>query len=120
MPDARHNRFDYIELSAPTPEALATTHRFFNAAFGWEYQTWGPAYSDTQTSGAGKGVTSGIAVGTAVPLPVIYCADLVAAKERVLAAGGKIVKDIFEFPGGKRFQFKDPAGNELAVWSDVV
>jgi len=116
--DARHHRIDYIEFSAPTANALDKAKEFYGAAFGWEYQSWGSEYSDTQTSGTGSGVASGISVGSKPPLAVIYCADLEASKTRVLAAGGQLTRDIFEFPGGRRFQFTDPAGNELAVWSD--
>jgi len=116
--DPRHHRIDYIEFSAPTAAALAQTKEFYSGAFGWEYQGWGPEYSDTQTSGAGSGVASGIAVGNKSPLAVIYCVDLETSKARVVTAGGKLTRDIFDFPGGRRFQFTDPAGNELAVWSD--
>ena len=111
---ARNNRIDYIEFNAPTPELLARNGKFYGDAFGWEYKAWGPEYSDTQSSG----VASGIAVGKKPPLAVIYCADLENAKARVLKAGAKLVQDIFAFPGGRRFHFQDPAGNELAVWSD--
>jgi predicted enzyme related to lactoylglutathione lyase len=111
----RNNRIDYIEFSAPTPEALAHARKIYGDAFSWEYKGWGPAYADTQDSG----VPSGIGVSNQPPLPVIYFADLEDARSRVLKAGGTLVKDIFGFPGGRRFHFKDPAGNELAVWSDV-
>lgn len=112
----RNNRIDYIELTAPSDAALAQARKFYGDAFGWEYKGWGPAYADTQSSGVASGI------GVSAPsrtLAVIYANDLEAAKARVLAAGGVLVKDIFSFPGGRRFHFKDPAGNELAVWSDV-
>jgi uncharacterized protein len=111
----RNNRIDYVEFSAPTPEALAGARKFYGEAFGWEYKSWGPAYADTQSSG----VASGIGVSNQAPLVVIYFADLEDARARVLAAGGVLVKDIFAFPGGRRFHFKDPAGNELAAWSEI-
>jgi len=111
----RNNRIDYVEFGVSTPEVLAQARKFYGDAFGWQYKTWGPTYADTQNSG----VASGICVGEQAPLVVIYFADLEDARARVLAAGGVLVKDIFAFPGGRRFQFKDPAGNELAVWSEI-
>ena len=115
MSDAtRNNRIDYLEFNASSPETLARARKFYGDAFGWEYKGWGPEYADTQSSG----LSSGIGVGKQPPLPVIYCADLEAAKSRVVQSGATLVRDIFEFPGGRRFHFKDPAGNELAVWSE--
>jgi uncharacterized protein len=111
----RNNRIDYVEFSAPTPEGLTQARKFYGEAFGWEYKSWGPGYADTQSSG----VASGIGVSNQAPLAVIYFADLEDARAHILAAGGVLVKDIFAFPGGRRFHFKDPAGNELAVWSDI-
>jgi predicted enzyme related to lactoylglutathione lyase len=116
--DARNNRIDYIEFPVSSAEALAQTKRFYGKVFGWEYKDWGPAYADTHNSG----VTSGIAVDEVDrqhrPLAVIFSKDLENSRAGVVAAGATLTKDIFAFPGGRRFQFRDPAGNELAVWSD--
>ena len=118
MTESRHNRFDYIEFPASTPEELIAAKKFYGQAFGWEYKDWAPVYADTQSSG----VTSGIAVDASRahrPLPTVHSVALEASRAAVLAAGGKISVEIFSFPGGRRFHFIDPAGNELAVWSET-
>jgi predicted enzyme related to lactoylglutathione lyase len=117
--DARNNCINYIEFPAATSAALAAAKDFYGKAFGWEYKDWGPAYSDTQSSGVASGITVDAGERQQRPLPVIYSSSLELARSSVVAAGAKITKDIFAFPGGRRFQFVDPAGNELAVWSDV-
>jgi uncharacterized protein len=115
--DVRNNRLDYVELPAPDADSLRASKLFYEKAFGWRYNDYGPEYADTQSSG----VSSGIAVDperSTRPLPVLFASDLEGAKAKVIAAGGRLTKEIFSFPGGRRFQFTDPAGNELAVWSD--
>ena len=52
------------------------------------------------------------------PLVILFSHELEASQRAVVDAGGEITKEIVSFPGGRRFQFVDPAGNELAVWSD--
>jgi predicted enzyme related to lactoylglutathione lyase len=116
--DARIGRIDYIEFPAATPEALAQAKQFYGKAFGWEYKSWGPAYADTQSSGVGSGISVDAGERQHKPLVVIYSNNLEASRKNVLAAGATLTKDIFAFPGGRRFQFQDPAGNELAVWSE--
>ena len=112
---APNNRIDYIEFPAKDAKTLNKTRDFFSETFGWTYQQWGDTYVDTSDSG----VTSGISVDESVaPLPVIHTQDIEAAYEKVTSAGGVITKDIFAFPGGKRFHFKDPSGNQVAVWSE--
>ena len=108
-------RFDYLELPAKNFEVAK---KFYTSAFGWKYEVWGDAYADTKDSGVGSGLNG--EEPTAAPLPVIYALDLAATRARVVAAGGTIVREIFDFPGGRRFHFRDPAGNELAVWSDPI
>jgi len=116
--DARNNRINYVEFPAATAEALAAAKDFYGKAFGWEYKDWGPAYADTQSSGLASGITVDASERQQRPLPVIYSSALERARSSVVAAGAKITKDIFAFPGGRRFQFIDPAGNELAVGSE--
>jgi len=123
--DIRNNRLDYVELPAADAGSLRESKQFYEKVFGWRYKDYGPDYADTQSSGQdngqGNGVSSGIAVDPerrARPLPVIFASDLEGARKDALAAGARLTKDIFTFPGGRRFQFTDPAGNELAVWSD--
>jgi uncharacterized protein len=114
--DARHNHIDYIEFTADSDASVAVAKAFYGKAFGWIYKDWGSSYVDTQSSGVASGIASG--EHRQKPLPVIYAVDLQAARTNVLAAGATLSKDIFSFPGGRRFHFIDPAGNELAVWSD--
>jgi|SRR4051794_35015948 predicted enzyme related to lactoylglutathione lyase len=114
----RENQIDFIEWPAASEATLQRAKEFYAAVFGWEFQDWGGDYSDTKSSGVGSGINADPSHRSRSSLVVIYSSDLVAARTRVLAAGGKISKAIFSFPGGNRFHYLDPAGNELGVWSD--
>jgi len=110
-----NNHINYIEFKAYD---LKVTKMFYEKAFGWEFTDYGENY--TSFSQADSGLNGGfektenkIINGVLV---VIYYKDLDKAKQNVINAGGKIIVDIFSFPGGSRFQFLDPSGNELAVW----
>ena len=116
--DARHNRIDYVELGAKNAGDYAKTKAFFETAFDWIYQDYGPDYCDTKSSGVGSGINGDSDHRTLQPLPVIYVEDLEAAQAAVVEAGGIVTRAIFSFPGGRRFQFADPSGNELGVWSE--
>lgn len=116
--DPRHNRIDYIELGAKNAGDYAKTKAFFETAFDWMYQDYGPDYCDTKSSGVGSGINGDSEHRTLQPLPVIYVDDLEAAQARVVEAGGIVTRAIFTFPGGRRFHFADPSGNELGVWSE--
>jgi predicted enzyme related to lactoylglutathione lyase len=118
MSDARHNRIDYLELGAKNAGDYTKTKAFFETAFGWTWQDYGPDYCDTKSSGLTSGINGGIEDRTLQPLPVIFVEDLEAAQTRVVEAGGIVTRAIFSFPGGRRFHFADPSGNELGVWSD--
>lgn len=112
-----HNQIDLIEFPIGPGADLAAARAFYEQAFAWAFTDYGE-YLDTSDSG----VTAGFnAVDNATlqsqPLAVVYVDDLEAARERVTDAGGTIRHDIYDFPGGRRFHFVDPAGNELAVWS---
>lgn len=109
---------NFIEFPIKTKEILAVTKNFYNSVFKWNFQDWGEDYSDTPDSGIPSGFNSDPEHKPAFPLAVIYSANLEESKSAVEKSGGKITKDVFSFPGGRRFHFKDPAGNELAVWSD--
>lgn len=117
-PDPRDNHIDYVEFPAPSTETFAATKRFYREVFGWSFQEWGDEYSDTKDSGPTVGFSAAPAHRPAATLAVLFSTNLEAARERVLKAGGKIVRDIFPFPGGRRFEYTDPAGNRLGVWSD--
>ena len=106
---------DYIEFKSTD---LKKTKAFYNELFGWTFTDYGPTY----TSFSESGVTGGFEL-TNRPivngvLIVLYYENLVEIRENVKSAGGTITKEIFEFPGGKRFHFTDPSGNELAIWSE--
>lgn len=108
-------KLDYLEMQAGGG-ALGTVTAFYSAAFGWRFTDYGPSYA-----AFGEGLDGGFdasAPRETKPLPVIYAQDLERSLEAVCAAGGEIVRPIFSFPGGRRFHFTDPAGNELAVWSE--
>ena len=117
MPTDR--QIDYIEFPATD---LADTKRFYADVFGWAFTDYGPHYASFSAADAGRdgGFRSDAEAraSTGGPLIVLYAADLEATEQRVSAAGAEIVKPIFPFPGGRRFHFRDPSGNELAVWSD--
>ena len=116
--DPRENHIDYVEFPAPSAQALSSVKLFYKEVFGWSFQDWGDEYSDTKDSGATTGISAAAQYRPAGTLVVLFSVDLEAARERVIRAGGKIVKDIVSFPGGRRFEYIDPAGNRLGVWSD--
>ena len=116
MSTPNNHRIDYIEFAT---RDIGTAKKFYEAAFGWKFTDYGPDYtsfSDGRLSG-GFFVASDMPAKSN-PLTVIFASDLEDAERRVRAAGGKITKPAFEFPGGRRFHFTDPTGLELAVWSD--
>jgi predicted enzyme related to lactoylglutathione lyase len=106
---------DYIELHAG---GVASAKKFYSDAFGWPFQDWGPEYAAFENANVSGGITSGAVSATGAPLVILYASKLEEAQARVEKAGGKVVKPIFSFPGGRRFHFADPSGNELAIWSD--
>ena len=111
----KNTQIDYIELKA---HDLEETKRFYSEHFGWKFTDYGPAYTSFEESGLSGGfekTETAIANGALV---VLYHSDLEKLKAEIENAGGRIAQDIFSFPGGRRFHFLDPSGNELAVWSD--
>lgn len=119
MADAtqNHHQIDYIEFSVTD---MAEAQRFYSAAFDWEFTDYGPQYAGIRKRQGGEvgGLSLQAEVAPGGPLVILYSQDLEQTLARVRDAGGGITREIFEFPGGRRFQFKDPSGNELAVWSD--
>ncbi|MEL7370979.1 MAG: VOC family protein [Myxococcota bacterium] len=109
-----HHAIDYIEISMTD---LKEAKRFYGEAFGWRFTDYGPEYVGIQGQEREMG---GFCIGTpaegAGVLVILYSNALEASQSAVEAAGGQITKAIFSFPGGRRFHFKDPSGNELAVW----
>jgi predicted enzyme related to lactoylglutathione lyase len=109
-------RIDYVEFHASDLEAIK---RFYSGAFGWSFEDWGDDYVSFADGRLQGGFRRGAAVSAAgAPLVVLYARDLERAEATVREHGAEISVGIFSFPGGRRFHFLDPAGNELAVWSD--
>jgi len=118
MSDARNNQINYIEMPASDP---AGTRTFFESVFGWEFQEWGPDYlsfQDGKLDGGFYRAEMAARVSNGSALVILYHSDLEGLRQAVLDAGGTLEKDIFSFPGGRRFHFLDPSGNEFAVWSE--
>jgi len=109
-------RIDYVELPSITAHEL--TRAFYRAAFGWTFTDYGPDYSATTNGVVDVGLNGTREDNLSAPLPVVRVEDLDAALEAIQGAGGVLARPIFAFPGGRRFHFIDPGGNELAVWSE--
>jgi len=107
---------NYIEFKAADLEAIK---KFYNTCFGWQFTDYGTDYVSFSNSGLAGGFTKYEKRINNGALVILYHPDLVAIKAAIIEAGGKIMKDIFDFPGGHRFHFKDPTGNMLAIWSDL-
>ena len=105
-------RLNYVEL--PVGDVAAASG-FYEAAFGWSLTAFGPSYAATLTGDTDIGLQGDPAEATRAPLPVIEVEDLEAALASVEQAGGRIARPIFAFPGGRRFHFLDPSGNEIAA-----
>lgn len=114
----QHHAIDYIELAVAD---LDQAKRFYTEAFGWQFNDYGPDYAGIQDP-AGDGEVGGLRLDQQVrpggPLVLLYSADLDASVEAVNNAGGRVVNGPYEFPGGRRFHFTDPSGNELGVWAE--
>lgn len=110
-----HHTIDYVEI---TVRDMAEAKGFYERAFGWSFNEYGPSYAGIRH---GEGESGGLTVGEPQPggpLIILYSTDIEATAKSVVEAGGRIAKETYEFPGGRRFHFADPSGNELAVWSD--
>lgn len=109
-------RIDYVEIPATS---LATSRQFYSDVFGWSFKDHGEGYASFNDGRMRGGLTTDAKPKAGGVLLVLYTTDLESTQQRVVAAGGKLTKQTFEFPGGKRFHFADPAGNELGVWSEA-
>ncbi|HSG80863.1 MAG TPA: VOC family protein [Gemmatimonadota bacterium] len=116
MGQAEHDRrIDYVEFPVTDIEEAKS---FYTEVFGWSFTDYGPEYTSFFDGRLAGGLTKSETVGAGGALVVLYAVDLEGVESKVKAHGGRIVKETFEFPGGRRFHFADPSGNELAVWSD--
>ena len=108
-------KIDYVEFASGD---LAKSKAFFDRAFGWTFQDYGHDYAAMTNAGLDGGFQSDPAEASALPLVILKADDLEAAEAAVTGAGGVVTRAIFSFPGGRRFHFREPGGNELAVWSE--
>ncbi len=107
-------KIGYIEMPGGD---LPATKAFYADAFGWGFVDYGPSYAALDGAGLDGGFQADPTAGLTKPLVVVFAQDLEAMEARVLAAGGVITTPTFAYPGGRRFHFADPAGNELAVFT---
>ena len=110
-----NHRIDYIEFPATD---ITATKNFYTAVFGWKFTDYGPDYTSFEDGRISGGFAKAQSISGNGVLVVIYSSELEKTKEVVIRNGGKITKPPFDFPGGRRFHFTDPNGNELAVWSE--
>ena len=111
------NTIDYVEM--PSTD-IAATKKFFSQLFGWSFQDYGPdycAFDDGRMTG-GFYASEKTRVAGGAPLIVFYHGDLKKMSSEVARLGGKIIREIFDFPGGRRFHFEPPGGGEFAIWSE--
>ena len=111
-----HHTIDYIELNVSDLEA---SKAFYEQAFGWQFNDYGPAYAGIRSPGGDDevgGLNAEREPGPGGPLVLLWSQDLDASVEAVTAAGGEIAEDPYEYPGGRRFHFRDPSGNVLGVY----
>lgn len=111
----KDNDINYVEFKAKNLDEIKL---FYSKAFGWKFTDYGPTYVAFSESGLEGGFELSEDPIINGALIVLYHQDLNTIKEQIEKSGGVISEDIFSFPGGRRFHFKDPSGNELAVWSD--
>lgn len=114
-----HEKINYIEYPC---HDLAATKQFFSRALGWSFVDYGPEYTAFSNEGLDGGFFKSDLASTTqagAALLIFYSSNLEETKDKIEAAGGTIVQQIFSFPGGRRFHFTEPSGNEFAVWSDV-
>ena len=114
-----HEQINYVEFPA---KDMTATKEFFTEVFNWSFTEYGSEYMDVKDAGLGVGfyksdLTARYEDGSA--LIVFYSKELEATQDKIEKAGGKISRTIVSFPGGRRFHFKDPSGNEYGVWSDL-
>lgn len=114
----QENVIDYIEFPAGDLDAA---ERFYGSLFGWTFEDYGPeyrAFSDGRLNGGFYRSDKAASSDNGSPLVVFYSRDLEALQGKVVANGATVCKEVFSFPGGRRFHFRDPNGNEMAAWSD--
>jgi predicted enzyme related to lactoylglutathione lyase len=119
MTEQTHHAISYIEI---TVTDLERAKRFYGDAFGWKFNDYGPEYAGIQgfsgpDAPEAGGITTFGEVRPGGPFVLLYSTDLEGSVDAVRAAGGTVVNGPYDFPGGRRFHFTDPSGNELGVWT---
>ena len=115
---SEHEKISYVEFPA---RDIAATKAFFTEVFGWSFTDYGPEYTAFNDGGIDGGFYQSDQACSTVngsALVVFYSNSLEDTQAKIEGASGSIIKPIFAFPGGRRFHFCDPSGNEFAVWSD--
>lgn len=112
----RDRRIDYVEFAVAD---VARSKAFYGAAFGWTFTDYGPTYCEFSDGRMKGGFAASGTAAPGGPLVVLYGDDLAEIQARVEEAGGRVVRPVFAFPGGRRFHFTDPDGYELAVWTEA-
>lgn len=116
----RHHAIDYVEL---TVTDLEQAKEFYSQAFGWRFNDYGPEYAGIQSPVEGAPEVGGLSLKQQArsggPLVLLFSDDLDGSVQAVTEAGGSVVDGPYDFPGGRRFHFTDPSGNELGVWAEA-
>lgn len=115
----KHEKINYIEF--PARDIVATKY-FFTQVFSWAFEDFGPGYTAFSNEGLDGGFFQSdlkSVTDNGAALLVFYSQTLESTQAKIKRAGGVITKEIFSFPGGRRFHFSEPSGNEFAVWSDI-
>lgn len=113
-----HEKINYVEFQT---KDLQATKNFFSLVFDWSFQDFGPGYTAFSDQGIDGGFfksESSSSTNTGAALIVFYSNDLESTQDKIRIADGIIIKPVYSFPGGRRFHFTEPGGNEFAVWSD--
>ena len=113
-----HEKLNYVEFQA---KDLVATKAFFSAVFGWDFTDYGADYTSFSDQGLDGGFFKADACSLASnggALLVFYSSDIKSTLDKVVSNGGTVIRPIFDFPGGCRFHFMEPSGNEFAVWTD--
>lgn len=116
----QHEKINYVEFPA---KDLEQTKLFFSNVFEWRFVDYGPEYCAFSNAGIDGGFFKSeqtVSTATGSALIVLYSSELEETQQKIEQAGGSVIKPIFSFPGGRRFHFADPNGNEYAVWSDIT
>lgn len=117
-PEPQHHSINYVELTVTDIDAAKA---FYHDAFGWEFNDYGPTYAGIKAADgteAGGLYAAAEARPAGGPFVILYSADLDESMRAIQLAGGRIIEEPYEFPGGRRLHFADPSGNELGVWAE--